>query len=116
MLAVYVIKNVFLAISTWVQRGFLTRVTSRIAAQMLEVYIRQPYAFHLKKNSSSLIRNTQDAQLLIAGGVEPMLTILTEGLVALALFSVLVAVEPLGTVCVVGVLLGATFVFQKYFD
>ena len=116
MLAVYVIKNVFLAISTWVQRGFLTRVTSRIAAQMLEVYIRQPYAFHLKKNSSSLIRNTQDAQLLIAGGVEPMLTILTEGLVALALFSVLVAVEPLGTICVVGVLLGATFVFQKYFD
>ena len=80
MLAVYVFKNVFLAASTWIQRGFLTRVTSRIAARMLEVYIRQPYAFHLRKNSSTLIRNTQDASILVAGGVEPMLTILTEGL------------------------------------
>ena len=116
MLVVYVVKNVFLAVSAWIQRGFLTRVTSRIAARMLEVYIRQPYAFHLKKNSSSLIRNTQDAQLIVAGGIEPMLTILTEGLVAIALFSVLVAIEPLGTICVIGVLLVATFVFQRFFD
>jgi ABC-type multidrug transport system fused ATPase/permease subunit len=116
ILAVYVIKNVFLAWSTWIQRGFLTRVTSRIAARILEVYIRQPYAFHLRKNSSTLIRNTQDASILVAGGIEPMLTILTEGLIAVALFSVLVVVEPLGTICVVGMLLGATFVFQRFFD
>ena len=116
MLAVYVFKNVFLAASTWIQRGFLTRVTSRIAARMLEVYIRQPYAFHLKKNSSTLIRNTQDASMLVAGGVEPMLTILTEGLIAFALFTVLVVVEPVGTICVIGVLLFATFIFQKFFD
>ena len=116
ILAVYVLKNVFLAASTWIQRGFLTRVTSRIAARMLEVYIRQPYAFHLKKNSSTLIRNTQDASMLVAGGVEPMLTILTEGLIAFALFTVLVVVEPVGTICVIGVLLFATFIFQKFFD
>jgi ABC-type multidrug transport system fused ATPase/permease subunit len=116
MLAVYVFKNVFLAASTWIQRGFLTRVTSRIAARILEVYIRQPYAFHLRKNSSTLIRNTQDASMLVAGGVEPMLTILTEGLIAFALFTVLVVVEPVGTICVIGVLLFATFIFQKFFD
>ncbi len=116
MLAVYVFKNVFLAASTWIQRGFLTRVTSRIAARMLEIYIRQPYAFHLRKNSSTLIRNTQDASMLVAGGVEPMLTILTEGLIAAALFLVLVVVEPLGTICVIVLLLVATFVFQRFFD
>ena len=116
ILTIYVIKNVFLAWSTWIQRGFLTRVSSRIAARILEVYIRQPYVFHLRKNSSMLIRNTQDASILVAGGVEPVLTILTEGLIAAALFSVLVVVEPLGTICVVGMLLGATFVFQRFFD
>jgi ABC-type multidrug transport system fused ATPase/permease subunit len=52
----------------------------------------------------------------VAGGIEPMLTILTEGLIAVALFSVLVVVEPLGTICVVGMLLSATFVFQRFFD
>jgi ABC-type multidrug transport system fused ATPase/permease subunit len=116
MFAVYVIKNVFLAGSTWIQRGFLTRVTSRVAARMLETYIRQPYAFHLRKNSSTLIRNTQDASILVAGGVEPMLTILTEGLIAFALFTVLVVVEPVGTICVIGLLLFATFIFQRFFD
>jgi ABC-type multidrug transport system fused ATPase/permease subunit len=116
MLSVYVMKNVFLAISIWMQRGFLTRVTSRVAARMLEAYVRQPYAFHLRKNSSILIRNTQDAQLIVAGGIEPMLTILTEGLIAAALFFVLVVVEPLGTICVIGLLLCATFLFQRFFD
>ena len=116
MLSVYVIKNVFLAISIWIQRGFLTRVTSRIAGRMFEAYVRQPYAFHLRKNSSTLIRNTQDAQLIVAGGIEPMLTVLTEGLIAAALFSVLVVVEPLGTICVIGLLLCATFLFQRFFD
>ena len=116
MLAVYIVKNIFLAISTWLQRGFLTRVTSRIASRMLEIYIRQPYVFHLRKNSSTLIRNTQDASVLVAAGVEPMLTILTEGLIAVALFLVLVIVEPVGTICVVVLLLGATFVFQRFFD
>jgi len=116
ILAVYVLKNVFLAASTWIQRGFLTRVTSRIAARMLEIYIRQPYAFHLQKNSSTLIRNTQDASMLVAAGIEPMLTILTEGLIAVALFMVLVVVEPLGTICVIGLLLFATFIFQRFFD
>jgi ABC-type multidrug transport system fused ATPase/permease subunit len=116
MLAVYVIKNIFLAVSTWIQRGFLTRVSSRVAARMLEVYIRQPYAFHLRKNSSTLIRNTQDASMVVAAGIEPMLTILTESLIAAALFLVLVIVEPVGTVCVVGLLLVATFVFQRFFD
>jgi ABC-type multidrug transport system fused ATPase/permease subunit len=116
ILAVYVLKNVFLAGSTWIQRGFLTRVTSRIAARMLEIYIRQPYAFHLRKNSSTLIRNTQDASMLVAAGIEPMLTILTEGLIAVALFTVLVVVEPVGTICVIGLLLFATFIFQRFFD
>ena len=116
MLAVYFLKNLFLAFSTWIQRGFLTRVTSRIGSRMFEVYLRQPYSFHLQKNSSNLIRNTQDASMLIASGIEPMLTILTEGLIVLALLLVLLIVEPVGTLCVVGVLLTATFAFQKFFD
>jgi ABC-type multidrug transport system fused ATPase/permease subunit len=116
MFAVYVLKNVFLALSIWIQRGFLTRVTSRVAAQMLETYIRQPYAFHLRENSSTLIRNTQDASIVVGAGIEPMLTILTEGLIAGALFLVLVVVEPLGTICVIGLLLFATFIYQRFFD
>ena len=116
MLVVFLFKNLFLAWSIWIQRGFLTRVSSRVAARLLEIYIRQPYEFHLSKNSSRLIRNAQDAPILVAGGIEPILTIVTEGLIALALISVLVVVEPVGTISVIGLLLLATFVFQGFFD
>ena len=116
MLVVFLFKNLFLAWSIWIQRGFLTRVSSRVAARLLEIYIRQPYEFHLSKNSSRLIRNAQDAPILVAGGIEPILTIVTEGLIALALVSVLVVIEPVGTVSVIGLLLLATFVFQRFFD
>jgi ABC-type multidrug transport system fused ATPase/permease subunit len=63
---VYVVKNLFLAMSVWIQRGYLTRLTARIASNMLNVYLRQPYKFHLEKNSSTLIRNTQDASRVVS--------------------------------------------------
>ena len=34
---VYVVKNLFLAMSVWIQRGYLTRLTARIASNMLNV-------------------------------------------------------------------------------
>jgi ABC-type multidrug transport system fused ATPase/permease subunit len=37
-------------------------------------------------------------------------------LIAFALFTVLVVVEPVGTLCVIGLLLFATFIFQRFFD
>ena len=116
MFGLFILKNAFLALSTWIQRGFLSKVISRIASKILENYIRQPFSFHLRQNSSKLIRNTQDASMIVAAGVEPMLTIFTEVLIATALFVVLLLVEPIGTLCVVGSLIGASFVFQRIFD
>ena len=116
VLIVYVVKNAFLALSVWIQRGYLTRLTARFGSQILESYILQPFSFHLKKNSSTLIRNTQDAPVLVAGGIEPVLTLVSEGLIATALFLVLVAVEPLGTLVVVVALVLATMLFHKFSD
>jgi ABC-type multidrug transport system fused ATPase/permease subunit len=116
LLGVYLLKNLFLVFSTWFQRGFLTRATARIASRILEIYIGQPYGYHLTKNSSTLIRNTQDASMVVASGVEPALVIVSESLIALSLFLILLFVEPLGTIAVVGSLLLSTFVFQKVSD
>ena len=110
---VYVVKNLFLAMSVWIQRGYLTRLTARIASNMLNVYLKQPYKFHLEKNSSTLIRNTQDASVIVSGGIEPFLTIISESLIALTLLVVLIAVEVRGTLIVVGTLFLATVIFHR---
>jgi ABC-type multidrug transport system fused ATPase/permease subunit len=110
---VYLFKNVFIGVSTWIQRGFLTKISTRLSARMLEIYIHQPYAYHLRHNSAVLIRNTQDASMVVGGGVEPTLAVLSDGLIAASLFIVLVVVEPLGTLSVVAIFVGATMLFQR---
>jgi len=110
---VYLTKNIFLGVSTWIQRGFLTKISARLSARMLEIYIRQPYSYHLRQNSSVLIRNTQDASMVVAGGIEPSLTVLSDGLIAVSLFVVLVVVEPLGTLSAIAIFLSATYLFQR---
>jgi len=116
MLLVYIVKNVFLGFSVWIQRGYLTKLSARIASQILETYIRQPFSYHLQKNSSTLIRNTQDASVIMGGGIEPSLTLVSEGLLVTALLVVLITVEPIGTVLVVSTLLLATWAFHKLSD
>ena len=110
--ALYVLKNIFLAVSVWIQRGFLTKLTARIASKILNTYLKQPYRFHLDKNSSVLIRNTQDASVVVSGGIEPVLTIISESLVVLALLMVMVSVEAKGTVVVSVALAVATWSFH----
>ena len=50
VLLLYIIKNVFLGFSVWIQRGYLTKLSARVASKILESYIRQPFPFHLRKN------------------------------------------------------------------
>ena len=116
VLFLYVVKNAFLGFSVWIQRGYLTKTSARIASRILETYITQPFAFHLQKNSSILIRNTQDASAVVGGGIEPLLTMISEGLIIIALLIVLLVVEPVGTILVVATLLAATLVFHRLSD
>lgn len=95
---VFVIKTVFMIWSSWVQRGFSMRIGTRLQTEIFQRYLSKPYEFHLHNNSALLIRNVQNASSVINGGVDPFLTIATDGLVALGLFSLLLVVEPAGTV------------------
>jgi ABC-type multidrug transport system fused ATPase/permease subunit len=116
VLFLYILKNGFLGVSVWIQRGYLTKLSARVASKILETYILQPFSFHLQKNSSLLIRNTQDASAVVGGGIEPLLAMVSEGLIIVALLIVLVIVEPVGTILVVGTLLVATMMFHRLSD
>ena len=112
----YIVKNTFLGFSTWIQRGFLTKITARLSSRILETYILQPYQFHLVNNSSVLIRNTQDVSRIVASGIEPSLTIMTEGLIAIVLLLFMLSVEPLGTLCTLTLMLFSAFLIQLLFN
>ena len=112
LVAIYAAKNIFLYFSASVQRKFINNSSARISQMVFKSYLAQPYEFHLTRNSATLIRNAENANSVITGGLDPFLVLLTDGLVAIGLFVLLMLVEPVGTLCVLVVFGGAAIGFQ----
>ena len=98
MVGIYVVRSVFLLWSSWVQKGFSAALSGRLSQRLFTIYLRQPYLFHLQHNSATLMRNSRNANVVVTGGIDPTLVLLTDGLVAIALFALLIIVEPVGTI------------------
>ena len=113
MVLIYVVRSLFLFWSLWIQKGFSASVSGRLSQSLFSIYLRQPYMFHLQRNSSTLMRNAKNATSVVTCGVDPFLVLLTDGLVAIAMFALLIAVEPFGTLAVLLVFGLSTFVFQR---
>ena len=110
---IYVLKSAFLYFSSYVQRRFIYSTSGRLSQEAFETYLTQPYAFHLERNSATLIRNVENARSIVGGGLDPSLVLLTDGLIALGLFILLLFVEPLGTLSVLLVFGSAAILFQR---
>ena len=111
---VYVVKSFFLIWSLWVQRGYSNRVTTRIGRQLFATYLRQPYSFHLRRNSALLIRNSQNSSALMFGIIDPVLVVLSDALVATGIFVLLVLMEPRGTIVTVIVFGLSALLFRRF--
>ena len=112
ILLVYLIKAVFTYYSNWVQRAFLNKAKARLSNEIFQRYLRQPYSFHLDHNSSTLITNAENGRTIVSGGLEPLLVLLTDGLIASGMFVLLLLVEPIGTLCVLVLFAAASVLFQ----
>ena len=109
----YVIKGFYLALLASMISNFVFGVKVSINKRLMQYYINVPYEFHLKNNSSSLIRNiTIEARTLVFHTLIPLLVVITEILVIIAFMIFLVWLEPQGTVIVVSLLLLSGLLFQ----
>jgi ABC-type multidrug transport system fused ATPase/permease subunit len=105
LVGVYLIKSLFLAFLAWQQTSFAFGVLMQLSQRLFTVYLRQPYSFHLQRNSAQLIHNiTTEVNQFTLGGVAAGMLLLTESLVLLGLCGLLIGVEPLGALIVVSVL------------
>ena len=111
---IYALKSAFLLWSNWIQKSFSARLSTRFSDELFDVYVNQPFDFYLNTNSSSLIRKSQNSGIFVVGVIDPLLSLLTDGSVALALAILLIVVEPLGTLLVLATFIIATLVFQRF--
>jgi ATP-binding cassette, subfamily B, bacterial PglK len=104
LVVIYAVKAFYLALVAWWQSSFVFGVQVSLSARLFDGYLRQPYTFHLQRNSAELIRNviTETSQLSHVATI-PGIMLLSEGLVIVAISALLVAMEPIPATVVVAV-------------
>jgi ATP-binding cassette, subfamily B, bacterial PglK len=114
LVAVYLIKATFLAFLAWRQTKFAFDVQAHLSQRLFTTYLRQPYTFHLQRNSAQLIRNAiNEVAQFIGGAITPGMLLIAEGLVIVGVATLLLIVEPVGAIIVVLVLSAAAWAFQR---
>ena len=105
LVAIYAVKTAYLAMLAWKQAQHAFGVRARASQDLFTIYLRQPWTFHLQRNSSKLVRNTMtETQQLVQYALNPSLVLFSELLLLIGIGTLLLVVEPVGALVVVTVL------------
>lgn len=113
LVLVNVMKAVFLLYMTWRQSRFTAELSAEMSQKLFYGYLSQPYAFHLQRNSSELIRNIQSEVVLFTDVSKAAITLSTELSVLLTTSVFLFFVEPAGALVVSIFLASCSFLFYR---
>jgi len=95
LLAFFLLKNAFLVATDLFQYRLLADLQARVANRLVEGYLQRPYAFFLQSNTAGLIRNvTSEVNSLFYFTLVPLVSLAAELLVMLALFALVLLVDP----------------------
>jgi ABC-type multidrug transport system fused ATPase/permease subunit len=104
IIAVYVIKNIYLMFSSYVQAWYSTGVQRDLSIKMTHTYLNSSYLFHLGVNSAVLIRSiTQDVVGVFAVFFY-LFRVLAEVFTVSAISIFIITLDPVLAVSLVGIL------------
>ncbi|NCI49082.1 ABC transporter ATP-binding protein [Sediminibacterium roseum] len=97
LVIVYLIKNFFLTYYIFWQNRFVNDFQVQVSQRLFTTYLRQPYVFHLQRNSATLIRNINTEVVSVFSAVLSIMNFITEIFVLLGFVVILVSAEPVGS-------------------
>lgn len=112
LIFVYVVKSIYLFFLYKKQFRFTTQLCADLARNLFEGYLKQPYAFHLQRNSAILMRNIQLEVNTFNATCQSFMIVTTEIIIVLGSFFILVLVEPVGAIVVSVFLTASAFGFH----
>ncbi len=99
----------FKALTTYAQTRFALMREYSIGKQLVEGYLHQPYSWFLNRHSADLGKNIlSEVSGVISGSLVPVMTLLAQIAVTLALLSLLLVVDPWLAISV-GLILGVAY-------
>jgi ABC-type multidrug transport system fused ATPase/permease subunit len=112
--SVFLVKNIFLFFQVQLQGTFVYSAQREISLELFRRYLAKDYRFHLETNSSVLIRNlVSEVTNFCSFFLMPMINLITEVLVILALLTLIFLIEPIGTLFLTVILGALVFLFVK---
>tara|TARA_B100001093_G_scaffold439840_2_gene440026 strand:- start:5207 stop:7000 length:1794 start_codon:yes stop_codon:yes gene_type:complete len=86
---------IFKALTTYVQVSFIQMREYSIGKRLVEGYLHQPYSWFLNRNSADLGKTIlSEVQHVIGNGMNPLLELISKGMVAIFLIILLIITHP----------------------
>lgn len=115
-IAVFVIKNIYLIIMTYIQYQILWSNHLKMEVRVMDILMHQPYSFHVKKNTAELQRTILNDIGNVFDTVENLFLLLAEIITSTMLIVLLLYKSPMITIFVIlflGVFMIAYFAVVK---
>lgn len=116
LLCVFVVKNLYLAGTLYLQMRFIYNRMTIFSCDLLSAYLSRSYPFFLQRNSAELVRNVvNDASMLFYSAMPSWFVVVVETITCLVLAALLVILEPVAVPVVTLILVGGGYLFQRYY-
>ena len=117
MIAVFVAKNFYLYLILATQVRITEHHRVRLATRLFAAYVRAPWEFHLRRNSSELLRNVYSETLeIISGVINPLMSFMMNAIMTLLTVVLLLALTPGVAVFGLAFVGGASWLFLRIFQ
>lgn len=113
VVAIFVIKNVYLMLQTYIQAKFVNNEQAKAVSYMLEEYLNRPYEFYLNADIPTVFRTIDSDVPKVFSVLLEYTRLATEGVVAICLCVVLVVVDFKMTLMMAVILFGMTGIIIK---
>ena len=111
----FAFKNLFLAYQVNLHSKYSFGVQVEASTHLFDHYLTQPYKFFLKTNTSELLRNAiGEVNSFVGYVLQPILVIITECLVLLAITAYLIYIEPLASLLAMVFIGGLGWAFHRF--
>ncbi|MCM1538312.1 MAG: ABC transporter ATP-binding protein/permease [bacterium] len=85
MIAVYLIKNIYLAWMTYAMNSFSKNTRLHFSTKLMEAYMKQPYAYFLHKNTAEILRSVNSDTSNMYTVIINVLQLVSQGITSVAL-------------------------------
>lgn len=116
LIILYIMKNIYIAFEIHIQRRFAEKNQILYSKELMAHYLNEPYSRLFEVNTAVLLRNVnQGASAIFSQMLVPILNLCTEILTAIAIWIMLVVVDPFTATIVAGIMAFVVMSILKLF-